>query len=109
MISNGNTRSAKELLKKSVSYIGSTDPDPILLATALSNLCVLRMEEGKYYKSLNILLQIIESMEDYMKELKHSARKNQMMEDSVFLVNAYYLLTKCLKNIMEKNHKSLYR
>jgi hypothetical protein len=31
------------LLKRSLNYLGSTDPDPILLTTALNNLCILRM------------------------------------------------------------------
>lgn len=59
MIENGDKASAKDLLKKSLNYIDSTDPDPILLTTALNNLCILRMERGKYFKSVNILLSMI--------------------------------------------------
>ena len=62
MIENGDKASAKDLLKKSLNYIDSTDPDPILLTTALNNLCILRMEKGKYFKSVNILLSMIEIM-----------------------------------------------
>lgn len=39
-------------------------------------------------------------MEDHMRELKHSKRKGQAIEDSVFLVHSYYLLTKCLSKIV---------
>ncbi len=43
MIESKQLYSAKQLLKKSINYIDSTDPDPILLTTALNNLCVLRI------------------------------------------------------------------
>lgn len=100
MIENGERNSAKELLKKALNYLGSTDPDPILLTTALNNLCILRMEDRKYYKSINVLLNMIQIMEDHMKTLKVDKKKSQMMEDSVFLINSYYLLSKCLIKIM---------
>lgn len=46
------------MLKKALNYLSSTDPDPILLTTALNNLCILRMQDGKYYKSVTILTQM---------------------------------------------------
>lgn len=52
---------------------------------------------------------MIQIMEDHMKTLKIDKKKSQMMEDSVFLINSYYLLSKCLTKIMETNRKSFYR
>jgi hypothetical protein len=66
------------------------------------------MRDKKYYKSVNILLQMIQIMEIHMKKLKSSKNKNQMMEDSVFLINSYYLLTKNLSKIKNKNHNQFY-
>lgn len=58
MIENNQISAAKSLLKKALNYLDSTDPDPILLTTALDNLCVLWMDDGKYYKAVNVLLQV---------------------------------------------------
>lgn len=44
-----------------------------------------------------------------MRKLKNEKKKSQAIEDSVFLVNSYFLLSKALQNIMEVNHKSEYR
>ena len=95
-------------MKNSIKYLDSTEPDAILLTTALNNLCIIRMRDKKYYKSVNILLQMIQIMEIHMKKLKSSKNKNQMMEDSVFLINSYYLLTKNLSKIKNKNHNQFY-
>lgn len=43
-----------------------------------------------------------------MKSLKDSKNKSQLMEDSVFLVNSYYLLMKCLIKIRSKHDKPFY-
>lgn len=104
MLESGERSAAKDLLKKGLSYLNSTDPDPILLTTAINNLCVLWMGDRKYYKAVNALLQIVELMEDHMKTLKHDHKKSQAIEDSVFLVNSYFLLSKCLSKIKIKNN-----
>lgn len=109
MLQSGQRHSAKNLLKKSLSYLASTDPDPVLLATALNNLTILRMQDGKYYKSVNVLLEAVGLMERHVRELKVSKKRGQIMEDSVILVNAYYLLSKCLLAIMQGNGKTFYR
>lgn len=70
MIENGQRLDAKELLKKALNYLDSTDPDPILLTTALNNLCILWIGDKKYYKAVNVLFQIVEIMETHMKTLK---------------------------------------
>lgn len=57
------------------------------------------MNDGKYYKAVNVLLQVTEIMESHMKQLKNSKNKSQAMEDSVFLINTYYLLSKSLSKI----------
>lgn len=54
MIENGQKGAAKDLLKKALNYLDSTDPDPILLTTALNNLCILWMDDKKYYKAVNV-------------------------------------------------------
>lgn len=62
MIENGQRKAAKDLLKKAINYLDSTDPDPILLTTALNNLCTLWMSDKKYYKAVNLLLRTVEVM-----------------------------------------------
>lgn len=52
---------------------------------------------------------MIDIMERHMKNLKNSKKKSQMIEDSVFLINSYYLLMKCLIKIRAKNNKPLYQ
>lgn len=104
MIENGQRLEAKDLLKKALNYLDSTDPDPILLTTALNNLCILWISDQKYYKAVNVLFQMVEIMETHMKTLKLGNRKGQAMEDSVFLVNTYFLLSKCLSKIKLKNN-----
>lgn len=108
MLENNQKKSAKDLLKKALNYIDSTEPDAILLTTALNNLCILWIEDRKYYKAVNVLLQMVKIMEEHMRVLKHSKNKGQMMEDSVFLVHSYYLLTKSLAKIKAKNHQNFY-
>lgn len=48
-------------------------------------------------------------MEAHMRMLKINKQKGQRMEDSVFLVNTYYLLSKCLTKIIVRNHQSFYK
>lgn len=67
------------------------------------------MNDGKYYKAVNVLLQVTEIMESHMKQLKNSKNKSQAMEDSVFLINTYYLLSKSLSKIKQKNRQTYYR
>lgn len=47
---------------------------------------------------------MVEIMETHMKTLKQGNQKGQAMEDSVFLVNTYFLLSKCLSKIKLKNN-----
>jgi len=44
-----------------------------------------------------------------MKNLKFEKKKGQAMEDSVFLVNTYFLLSKCLLKIKKKNNQTFYK
>lgn len=44
-----------------------------------------------------------------MRTLKTSKNKSQAMEDSVFLINSYFLLSKCLAKIKVKNNQSIYK
>ncbi len=51
---------------------------------------------------------MVQIMENHMTSLKKAANKGQMMEDSVFLVNSYYLLIKCLAHIRVRNSQPFY-
>jgi hypothetical protein len=48
-------------------------------------------------------------MESHMRMLKINKQRGQRMEDSVFLINTYYLLSKCLAKIMVRNHQDFYK
>ena len=99
---------AKNIFKNVWSYVDISSCCKNLLSIAISNLSFLYIKNKKYLKALECSLKCIELMGQHLHSLRVNKKKDQLIEDSVILINGLIQCRKVLKKLMSENGKTFY-